>query len=90
MIFITGGTGFIGKVLIEKLLRVFSIKRIYLLVRVKNNMSVDERIEHFFRESVKHKNIVESKCSEENNPVRNVYLNVYLELKTGRQIKEDC
>lgn len=52
-VFITGGTGFIGKVLIEKLLRVFDIKRIYLLVRVKNSMSVDERVEHFFKESVK-------------------------------------
>lgn len=55
MVFITGGTGFIGKVLIEKLLRVFGIKRIYLLVRVKNNMTVDERLEHFFQESVKTK-----------------------------------
>lgn len=53
VVFITGGTGFIGKVLIEKLLRVFDIKRIYLLVRVKNSMSVDERVEHFFKESVK-------------------------------------
>lgn len=52
VVMITGGTGFIGKVLIEKLLRMFGIKRIYLLVRVKNNMSVDERIEHFFKESV--------------------------------------
>lgn len=52
VVFITGGTGFIGKVLIEKLLRVFSIKRIYLLVRVKNNMTVDERLENFFQESV--------------------------------------
>lgn len=41
-----------GKVLIEKLLREFSIKRIYLLVRVKNNMTVNERLEKFFQESV--------------------------------------
>lgn len=52
VVFITGGTGFIGKVLVEKLLRVFNIKRIYLLVRVKNNMTVDERLEQFFQESV--------------------------------------
>lgn len=58
MVFITGGTGFIGKVLVEKLLRVFSIKRIYLLVRVKDNMAVDERLEHFFQESVR-KNKIE-------------------------------
>lgn len=52
VIFITGGTGFIGKVLVEKLLRIFSIKRIYLLVRVKNNMTVAERLLDFFQESV--------------------------------------
>lgn len=53
VVFITGGTGFIGKLLIEKLLRVFSIKRIYLLVRPKNNMTADVRLEKFFEESVR-------------------------------------
>lgn len=52
VVFITGGTGFLGKVLVEKLLRTFLIKRIYLLVRVKNNLTVNERLEEFFRESV--------------------------------------
>ncbi|XP_055307130.1 fatty acyl-CoA reductase 1-like isoform X1 [Sitodiplosis mosellana] len=52
VVFITGGTGFIGKVLVEKLLRVFSIKRIYLLVRVKDDMPVDKRLENFFQESI--------------------------------------
>lgn len=32
-VLITGGTGFIGKVLVEKLLRSFSIRKIYLLIR---------------------------------------------------------
>lgn len=52
VVFITGGTGFLGKVLVEKLLRVFLIKRIYLLVRAKNNLTVNERLEQYFRESV--------------------------------------
>lgn len=52
VIFITGGTGFLGKVLVEKLLRVFMIKRIYLLVRVKNNLTVNERLEQYFKETV--------------------------------------
>lgn len=52
VIFITGGTGFLGKVLVEKLLRTFVIKRIYLLVRVKNNLTVNERLVQFFEESV--------------------------------------
>ena len=53
VILITGGTGFIGKVLVEKLLRSFNIKKIYLLVRSKNNLTVDERIQDFFKESVR-------------------------------------
>lgn len=49
---ITGGTGFIGKVLVEKLLRSFTIRKIYLLIRSKNASNVDERLHTFFEESV--------------------------------------
>jgi fatty acyl-CoA reductase len=34
-ILITGATGFVGKVLLEKMLRSLEINRIYLLVRTK-------------------------------------------------------
>ncbi|CAF3823703.1 unnamed protein product [Adineta steineri] len=45
-IFITGGTGFIGKQIIEKLLRSCSgLDRIYVLVRPKHGIHVDQRIE---------------------------------------------
>lgn len=45
-IFITGGSGFIGKVLIEKLLRSCrGIKAIYLLIRLKKGMSFEQRVE---------------------------------------------
>lgn len=53
VVFITGGTGFLGKILVEKLLRSFVVKRIYLLIRVKNNLTVNERLAQFFDESVK-------------------------------------
>ncbi|CAG4949380.1 unnamed protein product [Parnassius apollo] len=44
-ILITGGTGFLGKVLIEKLLRSCSgINNIYLLLRQKKGLSSDERL----------------------------------------------
>lgn len=44
-VFITGGTGFIGKSLLEKLLRTCPhIKRIYLLSRPKKDISSEERI----------------------------------------------
>lgn len=51
-ILITGGTGFLGKVLIEKLLRTFNIKNIILLMRLKNSTSIDDRLNDFLKESV--------------------------------------
>ncbi|XP_076259562.1 putative fatty acyl-CoA reductase CG8306 isoform X1 [Rhynchophorus ferrugineus] len=45
-IFITGGTGFIGKVLIEKLLRSCpNVGNIYLLIRGKKGKGLQERLE---------------------------------------------
>ncbi|KAG4068331.1 hypothetical protein HA402_007851 [Bradysia odoriphaga] len=44
-VFITGGTGFMGKVLIEKLLRSCpDINNIFILIRAKKNQSPQERI----------------------------------------------
>lgn len=44
-IFITGGTGFMGKVLIEKLLRSCSeLNNIFILIREKKQKTIDERV----------------------------------------------
>ncbi|XP_043266363.1 putative fatty acyl-CoA reductase CG5065 [Colletes gigas] len=44
-IFITGGTGFLGKVLVEKLLRSCpEIREIFLLMRPKNGVGIDDRL----------------------------------------------
>lgn len=49
-IFITGATGFIGKVLIEKLLRSCpELKRIFVLIRCKKGHSVNERLNDLFQ-----------------------------------------
>ncbi|XP_075545891.1 fatty acyl-CoA reductase 1-like [Dermacentor variabilis] len=49
VVLITGGTGFIGKVLLEKLLRSCSgLKRIYLLVRSKRGEEPQARIKKMF------------------------------------------
>ncbi|XP_030562484.1 fatty acyl-CoA reductase wat-like [Drosophila novamexicana] len=42
-IFLTGGSGFLGKVIIEKLLRATDVKRIYLLIRSKRGKDTEDR-----------------------------------------------
>ncbi|VVC44680.1 Male sterility, NAD-binding,NAD(P)-binding domain,Fatty acyl-CoA reductase, C-terminal [Cinara cedri] len=50
-IFITGGTGFMGKMLIEKINRSCpNFKHIYLLIRNKKGMAVSERIDAIFED----------------------------------------
>ena len=45
-ILITGGTGFLGKVLIEKLLRTCSsLKKIYVIIREKNEKNATKRLQ---------------------------------------------
>ncbi|KAI5640428.1 male sterility protein domain-containing protein [Phthorimaea operculella] len=47
-IFITGATGFMGKVLVEKLLRCCpGVKKIYMLMRAKKGQGTTERLEQF-------------------------------------------
>uniref|UniRef100_A0A1Y1MBE1 Fatty acyl-CoA reductase n=2 Tax=Photinus pyralis TaxID=7054 RepID=A0A1Y1MBE1_PHOPY len=50
---ITGGTGFMGKVLVEKVLRTCpSIKRIYLLIRNKKGKNPQERLKELFNSAI--------------------------------------
>ena len=52
-IFITGATGFMGKVLVEKLLRCCpGIKFIYLLMRPKRGRDVRTRLEELIKTKV--------------------------------------
>nr|XP_023023256.1 fatty acyl-CoA reductase wat-like [Leptinotarsa decemlineata] len=59
-VFITGGTGFIGKVLIEKLLRSTEVSTIYLLVREKKGRTVDERVDKMFDDVIF--NVLKKEC----------------------------
>nr|CAD7460311.1 unnamed protein product [Timema tahoe] len=50
-VLITGGTGFMGKTLIEKLLRSCpSLKQVYIIIRSKKGKDVDTRVEEIFED----------------------------------------
>lgn len=52
-VFLSGATGFLGKVLIEKLLRVTEVKTLYLLVRQKKGKSPKDRVQELFNHVVR-------------------------------------
>lgn len=51
-ILLTGCTGFLGKILLEKLLRACEVKKIYCIVRDKKNQLADERFHQMFESKV--------------------------------------
>lgn len=51
-VFITGGTGFMGKILIEKLLRSTQVATIYILIREKKGKDVHTRLDELFDDVV--------------------------------------
>lgn len=51
-ILITGSTGFLGKTLIEKLLRSCQVKNIVVIVRNKKRLTAIQRIEKIFEQTV--------------------------------------
>ncbi|KAJ8961661.1 hypothetical protein NQ318_021259, partial [Aromia moschata] len=51
-VLVTGGTGFLGKMLTEKLLRTCAVDRVYLIVRPKKGLSPEERVQSLFEEPV--------------------------------------
>lgn len=52
-IFVTGSTGFLGKVLIEKLLRSCDgVSKIYILLRSKKGLGSEQRFEEFLKNQI--------------------------------------
>lgn len=51
---VTGGSGFLGKILIEKILRTCNqVNKVYMLVRPKKNRSIEERVAKLFESVVR-------------------------------------
>ena len=44
-VLLTGTTGFVGKVILEKFIRELDVKRIYVMVRPKKTMTIKERLD---------------------------------------------
>lgn len=51
-VLITGGTGFLGKILTEKLLRSCPLKNIVILVRSKIGLTVEQRMADIYKQAV--------------------------------------
>lgn len=57
-VLITGGTGFLGKVLLEKALRCLNVRKIFLLIRRKDNLSARERLVRLLQDPVRDRGVV--------------------------------
>ncbi|XP_018571845.1 fatty acyl-CoA reductase wat-like [Anoplophora glabripennis] len=51
-VLVTGATGFLGKIIVEKLLRTCDVGGIYLIVRPKKGLCPDERLRNLLEEQV--------------------------------------
>lgn len=51
-VFLTGGTGFLGKIVMEKLLRTCQIDTIYVLIRSKKGKDIGTRMEDIMNDVV--------------------------------------
>jgi len=52
IVLITGSTGFLGKILTEKLLRSCPVKNVVVLVRSKKELNASERVAKIYKQAV--------------------------------------
>jgi len=51
-VLVTGSTGFLGKILVEKILRACPIKKIVVLVRNKKGINANQRVADIYKQAV--------------------------------------
>lgn len=51
-VLVTGCTGFLGKILVEKLLRTCPVKNVAIIVRSKNGFTARQRITDIYKQTV--------------------------------------
>uniref|UniRef100_A0A182SN28 Fatty acyl-CoA reductase n=1 Tax=Anopheles maculatus TaxID=74869 RepID=A0A182SN28_9DIPT len=51
-ILVTGGTGFLGKVLLEKILRCLGVRKVFLAIRAKNGRNPTERLQDLLKDVI--------------------------------------
>jgi len=52
IVLVTGSTGFLGKILTEKILRSCPVKKIAILVRSKKGLNANERVADIYKQAV--------------------------------------
>jgi len=52
IVLVTGSTGFLGKILIEKILRSCPVKQIAILVRSKKGFNANQRVADIYKQAV--------------------------------------
>lgn len=52
-VFLTGATGYLGKLMLEKVLRALPVKKLFLLIRTKRNVAPSARLQTLFESPVR-------------------------------------
>jgi FlaA1/EpsC-like NDP-sugar epimerase len=64
-IFLTGATGFLGKLILEKLLRTCAVQKVYILVRPKHDKTLQQRFHSIFDSAVSNLELIKNHLDHE-------------------------
>jgi hypothetical protein len=64
-IFLTGATGFLGKLILEKLLRTCAVQKVYILVRPKHDKTLQQRFHSIFDSPVSNLELIKNHLDHE-------------------------